>query len=145
MKIQACCKKYDVEDEGMESPRIGIQIAAPTSNEFFEISGVLDTGCDDAIAIPLALIEELGIRLPALGRSISSTANGPAPMIESAADVRIACSSGRSITFQSIPISIDENLDEILVGMGLLRYFNIHFTDGEPKVFEFNDKAIQSS
>ena len=145
MKISTCChRSFEIRDSDTASPRLSFELSGPGEDRFFSIDTVLDSGCEYALVIPFWLAQELGINFPIIDKGTASTANGDTPTIESLADVRVTCFSGRTIGFYDLPISIEKSLAEPLVGVALLKYFHIHLTSGAPVVFEFNDNCLKN-
>jgi hypothetical protein len=148
MRIRACCRNYiTTNDDGeADRPTLKIHLAAPGGSRYVELACVFDTGSSEALSIPLALVgalNDLGLEFPDRGVEVVSTANGDAQSIVSGGDIIVDCLNGRPISFFDVEIAVDEGLDVPLVGMGLLRFFNIGLINGELRNFEFNDGLFQ--
>lgn len=120
-----------------------IEFSAP-GGRFFKTRALLDTGCSGCLVLPKALLDEIGLseRLETVGSESNDTANGPVREDVVLVDLGVISGAGR-VLFEGVEASVNSELDDALIGMGILRFFNIQLRNGRLEFMEINSRSFE--
>lgn len=134
-------EQFNVKLETSEHSYLLLEISSGI--EVLRCRGLIDSGATASI-LPMALAERLGMNsaLPLLGMQTAETANGKVTEPVTKVTIRVVGSDKKSTLFEDVPVSLSKSLTDFIVGMDLMRYFNIQIKNGKVVVFSFDDNSV---
>lgn len=146
MKIIAGGSRWEIEPPDGPTIFVEIYISSTNSEKFTRALALLDTGMDFFLSVPEELSDDLGFdhKTQANEKIVTQTSGGIIDQEVSRCNLRILnFPSAAPITFESIPVSINPRLEYPVLGMGVLRFFNVILHHGDLMHLEFNPKSVE--